>query len=502
MRKLLIWPLSSWLAVGCVAGVADGDKNEHAEMSYEAILDPVIDQLRVDPRFGPAVGFAYDGVTAFARTDFAERACVDSPDDWGLEVSFGGDIGVGYMQGLEFALEEGAINMNCLNQLSVEAEAGVSGKVNLIRHVGECHAQEGLEDTLFLELGVGASPGAGVDVGLAYTAGLSRGLLNRAVPTALGARLRNYREVVQALSQRRPVFQPMQDPQLQDDVCAAVDNLRDAAILRGDQRSPIIGRFLDGYLRSNARCGNTPAEPAGHDEEEPWTACSQLTIKNAVQVSLSWVTRAKDAASNPAIRLALGEVETFLILLDNIFSGCDHIEFQLSVGAFVASPVSPSIGLESHNAYGRLAFNGTDAELGRALAGAMIARDPGDVSIWTRWFQSGVCELFRWHPQLATLFPFLPVEALCTIADVSRASVGIVRALYNDPRFGFTRTQSLNVYGFDFPLPDNPLLNYTLACGIGPVRNLLETLWSSGEPRRAQIRLGALGCFGGLSAVG
>jgi hypothetical protein len=452
-------------------------------MSYQAVLDPVVEELARTSSFGPALTTGYSEVTEFAQTDMARYACVDSPEDWGLELSFGGALGVSYSQGLEFALHEGGIEMNCLNQVSLAPEAAVVANANLIRHVGECHGGEtDLEDTLFLELGASAGVSLGIQgqVGVAYTAGLSKGILNRTLPRAIESTASTYRELIADIFDGRPAVAVDidGDPEAHAALCNAVDDVEhsmDEAM--GGGTSP-TSDFLGHFIETSSDChveDDDHHDELGHDEhdghEDQWSICSTMSLKQMVGMVRTRIIELREASSGPMRRWALGQLDVLLEIVDNVLSGCDHVEFQVKVGVGIGTGFEPHIGLENHNYYGRIGFEGTDEELGEALAAAIRGSgDPEEVD--------NACEEEHGDELQEEFSSTLAEEDVCEAAEVATSTVGILDALQRDPRIQYETVDHLRVYGFDVPLPENTLLNYTLACGLGPLRNTLETLWA------------------------
>lgn len=453
--------------------------------------------------FGSAVKQGFDAATEFARTDFAHSACIDSPELWGLEVSAGGNIGVGYYQGLEFSFEGGDINMNCLNQLELSPELEAGARVNLIRHFGDCHAEgENLEDTLFVELGAGVDTSLGLTlgVGVAYTAGLRKGLLNRALPDFVKGSYANWSSVIDAITMGMPVFDAPENPTDHDALCAETHGLFDGSeegTFRGvrEIHAAKLNGFLMSYIESNTHCEGTVADIVEHDDDEAagdehghvdedelhgWTVCSDLTLKNAVGFIRSRIAERHAAAEGVARKAALGQLDVTLGLLDDLFSGCDHIEFQFEAGVGVSTPGTVTLGLESHNRFGTLSFDGTDEELGLALEAALAGpdafEDPTADSTFQNWALRTVCGAADKLPGFAA-FALLPVGAICDLITTSRATLGFVETLRRDPRFEAHLTDSLELWGISLPLPDSPLLNYAATCSLGPMRNTLELLW-------------------------
>lgn len=492
---------SSLVAIGCGPGSATQESDlteahEHREVSYEKIFGPVVDRLAETSTFGAGMKVGYDAATDFARTDFAHSACLDSPDLWGLEMSVGGNLGVGYYQGVEFSFESGAINMNCLNQLELSPELEVGARVNLIRHFGECHAEgETLEETIFVELGTGVDTtlGLSLGVGVAYTAGLSKGLLNQTLPTFLSNTYDNWFTVVDDVVAGAPVFDPPADPAEHQALCnetSAVFNGKKGNVFKGGREvhAEKLNGFLRDYIEANTHCENVVAEVVEHDEHEEgdehdddlhsWTVCSDLTLKSAIGFARSRVAERRAAATGLPQKV-LGQLEITVALLDDLFSGCDHIEFQFEAGVGASTPATATIGLESHNYYGTLSFDGTDEQLGAALESALgptTFDDPTGGTGFTNWAIRKICGLVEDQP-VYSAFSILPVDSMCKMIETARATLGFVETLRKDPRFHAEFATSLQLWGLSLPLPNNALANYAVTCSLGPMRNMLELLW-------------------------
>lgn len=489
-------------AIGCGPGAFQSEADlteghEHPEVSYEKVFGPVVNRMAETSMFGAGLKEGYDAATAFARTDFAHSACIDSPDQWGLEMSVGGNVGVGYYQGIEVSFEHGALNLNCLNQLELSPELELGGRVNLIRHFGECHAEgEDLEDTLFVELGTGVDTtlGVTVGVGVAYTAGLSKGLLNQTLPTFVNNTYDNWFGVVDDVVAGAPVFDPPPNPEEHQALCnetSAVFDGTKGSVFKGGREvhAEKLNGFLKGYIEANTHCENVVADVVEHDDdhEEPdahdedlhsWTVCSELTLKNAIGFVRSRIAERRAGATGLS-KKALGQLEITVALLDDLFSGCDHIEFQFELGVGASTPATATIGLESHNYFGTLSFAGTDEELGATLESALGPTsfdDPTHGTGFQNWAIRKICGLVEGQSVYGAL-SILPVGAMCKMIEGARATLGFVETLRKDPRFHAEFATSLELWGLSVPLPDNPLMNYAVTCSLGPTRNMLELLW-------------------------
>ncbi|HZO12688.1 MAG TPA: hypothetical protein VFB62_05510 [Polyangiaceae bacterium] len=488
------------VATGCGPSTGedanDMEEHDHAEVSYEKVFRPVVESMAESSVFGAGIKVGFDAATEFARTDFAHNTCLDSPEAWGLELSVGGDIGIGYNMGVELSFHDGAISMNCLSQLELSPQAQIGARANLIRHFGECHGagSENLEDTLFLELaaGVDTSLGVSLGVGVAYTAGLRKGLFNRTLPAYLAGTFQNWTDVVDAIVTGEPVFRAPETDEDHEALCESTHEVFDDHILTGgdEVHAEKLNGFLKEYLESNTHCEGAVGEIVNHadhgsgehhhDEHDlhGWTVCTELTLKNALGAIRGEVAHRKESASGLK-RNALTQLELTVALLDDVFSGCDHIEFQFDAGYGVATPATVTLGIESHNYYGTLSFDGSDEELGAALAQILdenTFRDPDQQTGWGSWALSTVCSAMEPLPVFG-VFSVLPTGALCEMIKFSRATLGLVEAMHNDPRFQAEFASTLDLWGISLPLPETPFLNYAVNCGLGPARNALELLW-------------------------
>lgn len=499
-RSAILLALTAVATFGPGCGTSDFGQNgsnvtehEHPEVSYEKIFRPVIDNLATTQSFGPRIKQGFEAVTQFARTDFAHSTCLDSPEAWGLEISAGGNIGVGYAQGIEMTFEGGNLHMNCLNQLDISPELSVGTSVNLIRHVGECEAEgENLEDTLFVELatGVNTSLGVTLELGVAYTAGLRKGLLNRALPTFLQRSYTNWFGVVDEITTGKPVFDELKDPNEQDALCATTAELfseSNALVGSGAVHAQKLNAFLKTYLETNTRCEGAIGEVVAAPEAElqqsadlhEWTVCTDVSLKGTVGAIRSRIAERR-ATTEGLAGQALGQLDAITGLLEDVFSGCDHIEFQMGSGVGVAAPITAGTGLESHNYYGTLSFDGTEEEL--ALVLTDILQDDGfqkPVNLAESYV--GSCEAINDLPLIGSFLDYMGSESVCDVFEVSGRTAGFVNALRNDERFDAEFASSLDLWGYSLQLPKDPLLNYAVNCSLGPLRNAMELLYFEPE---------------------
>ncbi len=449
-------------------------------MSYQKVFDPIVSRLAQSGRFGAALAESYAEVNEFAQTDFARHACLDSPNEWGLEISAGGNIGVGYRQGLEIALHDDNVVLNCLNQVEFSPQFGISAHVTLIRHFGDCHADgQNLEETLFAEIGAGVALPVGVSggPGISYTAGLSDGLVNRAVPKFVSGTVGNLLDAVHSVLSGKPVIEPVEDAERQAAVCDALRSMMadHQVVSDRDLRGLIVGEFLSDYLRINTSCEDATGNVIrfaddGHDDHHQddghdWTVCSDVTLKGLIAAVRHVIQDQLEVRTGALERFAFKQLDTNLGLLDDVFNGCDHLEFNLSAGIGVASPIEIGIGLESHNHYGVIEFAGTDEDLGMLLAESFDAvaaeRSPCEAPFWL------------------TFVPFVTDEGYCQVMNVIKSSFAFAEALAADERFTLVLADSFDLFGFRVPLPASPLQNYAMTCGLGPMRNFFNFIWAS-----------------------
>lgn len=459
---------------GCENGCEEEEEEPRPEdlpdMSYQKILDPIVDRLAQGNRFGQELAQAYQSVTDFAKTDQAKRFCADSAQNWGLEVSFGGNIGIGYQQGLEILIEEDELAVSCLNQVNLATAIRAGGQLNLVRHFGACESEEGPEETLFAEVGVGAGLSLGITagVGVAYTAGLRDGLVNRALPSFAVDTYDNFLEMSSAALRGDPVITPIEDREKQAALCATMkshfENEANRFPVQPGVRSEIIGEFVEEYLKTNTACYDDlkVLRPAN---DEDWTACTDATLKGAITWFRAGISDNKATATGVLDRWAFTQIDTTFRLVDDIFSGCDHVEFQLNAGIGAQGLISLNAGLESHSHYGTITFDGEDEELGELLADSF----------------DGVAGKQREcdPPGIVYYIPFLKTQTYCDVTDVIKGSFEFAQAITSDSRFDFQAAQSVDWFGYYIPLPDDPLVNYAVTCSLGPMKNVFDFVWDA-----------------------